>query len=258
MKTLMFLLIPFVIFAQIENPDSDAALKAGANPKSNIKHWSFGVLYVPYYSGTIYRFFDRTYPPDPSFYSTSENTTDLEAELTYGISDLRLVLTAGYNSAYESDHHEQHSSSGYDDGYINTTGLKMFDFTIGFKSYFGDFLAERVSVYVEAGFGKQIAFAVNDYEQLFVEPQPGEVIEDNSAEFIQELNSPWHINFGFGTEYFFNESLSLKSDFRVLYSSVTGSFNSRHITENGSNYVTEEHTFHYFTTKIGLGLNFYF
>ncbi len=255
MKTLMFLLIPFIMFSQTQGQKADAALKSGPDPQDGLKKWSFGVLYVPYYSGTV---FNRDVYSNHDIYSVSENKTDLEAELTYGFPVFRVSFTAGYSSSYESEHYEDHSSGGYSNGYRITMGLKMIDFTIGFKSYFGNFHVERVSVYVEAGFGKQFAFAENNYEQLFVEPQPGEVNEDNSGEYIQELNSPWHLNFGFGAEYFFNESLSLKSNIRVLYSSVSGSFNSLHITENNEQYATDETTFRYFTTKIGLGLNFYF
>jgi hypothetical protein len=261
MKTLILLLFPFITFAQIQNSKAEAAVKSGTNPESSVKQWSFGVLYVPYYSGTVYRVYNYQYPSNPDIYSVSENKTDLEAELTYGFPDFRFSLSAGYSSSYEYSNHQEHEDyfgSQSASGYVNTMGLKLLDFTIGFKSYFGDLLPERVSIYAEAGLGKQIAFANNNYEQLFVEPQPGEINEDNSTEYIEELNSPWHLNFGFGAEYLFNESLSLKSDIRVLYSSVAGDFTSRHITENNNHYVTEERTFRYFTTKIGLGLNFYF
>ena len=80
--------------------------------------------------------------------------------------------------------------------------------------------------------------------------------EDNIEEFTEELNSPWHFNFGFGAEYFFNESLSLNSNIRVLYSSSSGEYNSRYVYKTESSSRVEERSFTNFSTKIGLGLNF--
>ncbi len=262
MKTLLLIIFPLIIFAQTQDSNAEAALRSGDDSQENLKDWSFGVLYVPYYSGTVYRLFEsQSYPSDPTLYSLSENKTDLEAELTYGVSALRLSLSAGYSSSYEDTRHEEHnnySGTQNESGYVSTMGLKLLDFTVGLKYYFGNILDENVIIYTEAGLGKQIAFAENNYDYIFVEPQPGVINEDNAAEFTEELNSPWHFNLGFGAEYFFNQSLSLKSNIRVLYSSVNGRYNSRYVTETSTQTVSEERTFTYFVTKIGLGLNFYF
>jgi hypothetical protein len=230
----------------------------------NYKKWSFGVLLIPYSSGTTYRVikFNST-PPDFSIYNYQENNINLEAQLSYGIiRNLRITLDAGYRSSFSESHDEYHFKQegyGYDNGTINTVGLKLFDFTLGLKYYFKNFIKEKVNIYASAGFGKQIAFAQNKYEALFLNPPPVIIInEDNIEEFTEELNSPWHFNIGFGAEYFFNESLSLTSNIRLLYSSVTGNYDLRYIYDNQSITRTRDYTFRDFITHIGLGLNFYF
>lgn len=231
--------------------------------KSQTNKWSFGILYVPYYSGNIYTVIRGGYnPPDPDIYTFIENQTNLEAQLAYGITPaLRATFDAGYSSSLSESRYENHQSNSgnsYDQGIISTVGLKLLDFNLGLKYYIKNIIIEKVSIYATASFGKQIAFAQNEYQQLFSEPIPGLVDEDNIKEFTEDLNSPWHFNFGFGAEYFFNESLSLNSNIRVLYSSSSGEYNSRYVYETESRTRVEERSFTDFSTKIGLGLNFYF
>jgi len=231
--------------------------------KSQNNKWSFGVLYVPYYSGNIYRVYRNGYNPDnPDVYTFIENLINLEAQLAYGITPaLRATFDAGYSSSLSEsrfEYHQSNSGNSYDQGTISTVGLKLFDFNLGLKYYIKNIIIEKVSIYAAASFGKQIAFAQNEYQELFSEPVLGLVDEDNIEEFTEDLNSPWHFNFGFGAEYFFNESLSLNSNIRVLYSSSSGEYNSRYVFETESRSQIEERSFKDFSTKIGLGLNFYF
>lgn len=231
--------------------------------KSQTNKWSFGVIYVPYYSGNVYRVYrNGNYPPEPNIYTYVENQISLEAQLAYGITpELRATFDAGYSSTfseYRNELHQNNSGNSNDYGSISMVGLKLLDFNVGLKYYFKNIIIEKVSIYATASFGKQIAFAQNENQQLFTEPIPGLVEEDNIEEFTEDLNSPWHFNFGFGAEYFFNESLSLNSNIRVLYSSSSGEYNSRYVYETESRSQIEERSFKDFSTKIGIGLNFYF
>ncbi|HCY77418.1 MAG TPA: hypothetical protein DHV28_15990 [Ignavibacteriales bacterium] len=231
--------------------------------QSQNNKWSFGVLYVPYYSGNIYKVYRNGYnPDDPEIYTFIENLINLEVQLAYGITPaLRATFEAGYSSSLSEsrlESHQSNSGNSYDQGTISTVGLKLFDFNLGLKYYIKNIMIEKVSVYAALSFGKQIAFAQNEYQELFREPIPGVVDEDNIEEFTEDLNSPWHFNFGFGAEYFFNESLSLNSNIRVLYSSSSGEYNSRYVNNTESSSRVEERSFKNFSTKIGLGLNFYF
>jgi hypothetical protein len=225
------------------------------------RNWSFGVLYVPYYSGIKYGI-DYNYDPysRPATYSFTDFETNLEGQLSYGnVSDLRVTLDAAYSSSFAERRYERHVTGNYvyDYGTLKTLGLKLIDFTIGVKYYFKDVITEMVSIYALAGFGKQFAFAKSNYEELFL-PEPGYTVQDNAAEYLEDLNSPWHFNLGFGAEYFFNESLSLTSNIRILYSAVSGKYDYKLISEFETQTRSEEYSSSDIITRFGLGLNFYF
>lgn len=239
----------------------DKSIEMNVNKKTFNK-WSFGVLYVPFYSGKTYVLLDLSYSRYPQVYSEIVNKINLEAQLAYSITPvLKATFDAGYTSTFyenKDESHQNYNNFTYSNGSISTTGLKLLDFNLGLKYYFKNIYTEKVSMYASVSFGKQIAFAQEEYKNLFSQPTPGYINEDNREEFIKDLNSPWHFNVGFGTEYFFNESLSLNANIRVLYSSVSGKYNSRYVTPNETNTYTREITSSDFSTKIGLGLNFYF
>jgi hypothetical protein len=233
-------------------------LKTGSK---DFSRWSFGVLYVPYFSGTVYNIIKNTYN-EPIFSSYSESRTDLEAQLAYAVTPgFKIIFNAGYSSAYSetrSEHHYRTANTETDYGSTEIKGLKLLDFSLGIKYYFKDIVPGKVSFYASAGAGKQLAFARDEYEQLFIDPVPGNINTDNAEEFAEEINSPWHMNLGFGAEYFFNESLSLTSDIRLLYTTVSGEYQSRSINEFQTSSRILETTRRDFITKIGIGFNFYF
>jgi len=225
------------------------------------RNWSFGVLYIPYYSGIKYGI-DYNYDPysRPATYSFTDFETNLEGQLSYGIvSDLRVTLDAAYSSSFAETRYERHVTGNYVDDYgtLKTLGLKLIDFTMGVKYYFKDAITEMVSIYALAGFGKQFAFAKSNYEELFLQ-EPGYTVQDNAEEYLEDLNSPWHFNLGFGAEYFFNESLSLTSNIRILYSAVSGKYDYKFISEFETQTRSEEYSSSDIITRFGLGLNFYF
>ncbi|RPI67008.1 MAG: hypothetical protein EHM47_15525, partial [Ignavibacteriales bacterium] len=146
----------------------------------------------------------------------------------------------------------------YDNGSLSKSDLTLLDFTLGIKYYFKNIMPEQVRVYAVAGLGKQFAFAEEKYEQLFQDPSPIIISEDNGEEFIEDSNSPFYFNLGFGAEYFFNESLSLTSNIRFFYSTFEAKYNSRQITEFETYTTSNELKESDFITRVGLGLNFYF
>jgi len=234
--------------------------------ENQFNKWSFGVLYVPYFSGYLYQIVQTgSNPYYYEMYGSAINQTNLEAQLAYAVMpNLRLTFDAGYTASVQEFNSESHYRNNYDPYYNydrgneSINGLKRLDFNIGAKYYFQNILTNKVSVYVLAGFGKQFAFATVKDKQLYITPNPDEIIENNEEEFTEEINSPWHFNFGFGAEYFFNESLSLTSNIKVLYSTHSGTFESREINPNYSQSYKREYSLQEFVTRIGLGLNFYF
>lgn len=229
--------------------------------------WSFGVLYVPYYSGRTYEMYQNSnYPYQYDLYGFAVNSTSLEAQLAYAIiPELKVTFDGGYSATIVEDNYEyyyRNNDPNYpsitQNGYESTNKMKKLDLNIGAKYYFNNIILEKVSIYASLGIGKQFAFFTDEYKLLFTDPTPGIIDENNRDEFESDINSPFHFHFGFGSEYFFNESLSLNANIRVLYNSASGTFESRYIDEFYNRTSKQEMTVSDFTTKIGIGLNFHF
>lgn len=232
---------------------------------SKENNWSFGVLYIPYYSGKIYSYIRNiNYPYTPQIISITNTETNMEAQFSYRLlQKLHVTFDIGFTSTFVEIRDETHVRNenpnyNYDTGYLDSKDLNIFTFNIGLKYYFTNFLNKNVSVYALAGLGKQIAFVDVKFETLFKEPQPGVINEDNMDEYLKDLNSPWHVNIGFGAEYFFNKSLSLFSNIRFYYSRVSAKYDSRNINNFQTQTNTSEYTSLEVVTRIGIGLNFYF
>lgn len=227
------------------------------------KDWSFGVLYVPYYSGKIYGVYSYYEPNyDPSPHSFTNSSLNMEAQFSYKIfRNLRAAFDITYLSSYGEqryEYHERQQDYNYDTGDLTIVGLKILDFSLGLKYYLKDFVSNNVSVYLLAGAGKQFAFAENNTENLFPPDETLPVIENNIEDYLKKLNSPFHFNFGFGAEYYFNEYLSLTSNIRFFYSRFSADYQYRSISDYSTITKTQSYTYSEFVTRVGLGLNFYF
>ena len=75
---------------------------------------------------------------------------------------------------------------------------------------------------------------------------------------MEDINSPFLLMIGFGTEYFFNKSLSLHSNFRLVYSTFSGEYESREEYQSSFEYIQEKTEYSELIKQVGLGLNFYF
>jgi len=228
------------------------------NDNSEINRWSFGVVYIPYSSRKTY-YLNNSPVFGISVYSFINNETRMEGQFAYLVSpNLRLTFDIGYSLAFTEERDESHTTDGsyvFDSGTLNSRDLKLFNFNLGLKVYFKNFLEEKVTAYWLGGIGKQIAFGSTTNENLYTS-QPAVI--NNDDEYLEELNSPWHFNVGFGAEYFFNKSLSLFSMMRFSYSIVSAEYKST--TFSGTQRTTSniQSKDSEITTDFGLGLNFYF
>lgn len=253
-----------LVSSGVQNENRNDYVIIHTDNQKSLKQWSFGVLLIPYYSGTRYRVihYIGQYPPQVTTLSYADNEINMESQLSFGVtSNVRLTFDAAYSSTFSELRSEFHSRSeynNYDSGYLTTSGLDIVDFSLGVKYYFISFVPNNVSIYALASIGKQFAFAEEDYENLFPGPGPTPIIEDNFEEYIEGLNSPWHFNFGFGAEYLFNESLSLNSNIRFIYASISSEYDYRYISEFETVTQSIDYSNSEFITRIGLGLNFYF
>lgn len=237
----------------------------GGNPN----RWSFGITYIPNFESNTYYISDNYYsPPQVEVRVSSAKETLFEGQFTYlVIPDLRLTLDLGYSNAYEENGYEEHreipiNSSTYHYGRTNINSLKLFTFDLGLKYNITRILNQKVSAFILAGIGKQYAFAKSETKYPFTTTSLTDYYEYNTEEFIEDLNSPFHINLGFGAEYFFNKSLSIFSNIRFYYTSVDTKYEYRSINtwnsnaemRSGSTTVKLSDVY----TRIGIGMNFYF
>ncbi len=235
---------------------------------SKSKRWSFGVLYVPNYSSKTYTLDYVTYDYGlyylfdyPHLTSYANNKSSMEVHVAYEIAcALKVVLGCGYNSTFITE--RRYDSlylwySGYYEGSKIETGLKLLDINLGLKYYFLDLDMNKATAFLLLGIGKQFAFAEHKSENLFP-LSSSSTVQDNAADFMKSLNSPWYFTLGAGTEYFFNESLSITANLRLVYSSVSGDYNYKYTSSTQGQTLTESYSGSELTTRVGLGVNFYF
>jgi hypothetical protein len=235
---------------------------ASASVYEDDNRWSFGFLFIPYYSGKIYGYtYNSNYEQNNYVTATINNEVNMEGQFAFRANkNLSLTFDVGYTSAYTDSKQESHTSQenySYNSGTSKAKDLKLLALNLGVKYYFTRYPEKQVNVYALAGFGKQFAFSSTKYEDLFAQPTT-EIYENNEDEFVENMNSPWNLNIGFGAEYMFNNSLSVYSVIRFYYSKIDAVYESRTISTNQLYTYKSEYTKSDFITRIGIGLNFYF
>ncbi len=271
-----FLISPDSVETYLARLDSSALLNKGEKQerrkktffpeegKQQINRWSFGIVYVPYYSGKIFTFTrDPYYSTNITLDSYSNSRTFMEGQFSFLLDpQFRITLNIGFNTSYSQEKDELYFSylnqgGGTNTGNIVTENLKIFDLTLGLKYYLKELVNHKVSAYIIGGVGKQIASFNYETKELF-EPTSSSTLDDNLSEFIKDLNSPIHLNLGFGTEYAFNESISLFSSIRFIYLRRSGLYDYRYVSSTQIQTGTKNYKNSEIVTYIGLGFNFYF
>ena len=254
MKVIYLLFIPLLIFSK--TPEFTDSLKNSSDSEEN--KFSFGVLFVPYYSGENYYYNFDVSSSRISFSLISAFESRMESQFSYSVSkNLQLIVDFSFYSDYAVTNINDYSGS-YNLVLDRTEDMQIISFNFGIKHYFYNNFLNNVKPYIIGGVGKQFAFVNNKYKYI---PYPGYIsnYKDNSNEFLEEINSPYLVNLGFGTEYFFNKSLSLNASIRFYYSNSSSTFDYE------SNYDIIYYTHHTEEVKnskilkrVGLGVNFYF
>ncbi len=233
-----------------------------APPKIN--KWSFGFNYIPYNSGVIYSLYEYDSPESmPALNYGYSSTIKMEGEFSYKVMP-RLSITA--NLGYMVSNQEDNSSinrryipsPNYENSSENEDKIKIFNFILGIRYYLIDLFNQKSSAFVFAGVGKQFAFASSYHNSFNSSSTSVNKPITNGNDFIEDLNSPYRLNIGFGAEYFFNESITVKSFIRLNYCKSSADYNA--IFVNSLYEVSKKYHFEKAdtNTEIGLGLNFYF
>ena len=229
------------------------------------KRWSFGINYCPFQVKS------KIYVVDYIHYHNVLPVIEykgsiLESLFTYSLhSRFRLISNISYYKSYlrrKYKYHYVREGNSVDSGYEDINEMDILMVILGGKYYLSDVFPQHVSAFISAGVGRQFAFVTDEYKDLYEEESNVEII-DNMEEYLEHLNWPTLINVGFGAEYFFNESISLSSNFRFIYRKIYGKYECK---ESGTTYGDED----YSNTKeniydksdlenrISLGINFYF
>ncbi|ODS30172.1 MAG: hypothetical protein SCARUB_04722, partial [Candidatus Scalindua rubra] len=108
-----------------------------------------------------------------------------------------------YHVSYEDDFYDDYSS-----GSDETQSLSTVKVIAGTRLYFSKYGIKRVQPFLIAEIGKQFAWAIDKYEDLYPPEEPTSSSDDNYEEYLEEQNSPIFGVFGLGAEYYFNEALS--------------------------------------------------
>jgi len=272
MKILMIFILLLLPIGYVQ------AQETSSGQSDTLAHnWSFGILYTPVSPEQVYLvyypyYYDYYGPfrpdmmsyPYPETYVSENTEPQMEAQLTIRhprYNRVRVTLDFSYTRTYTRDVSAEHrvypaASSYYDNGNRNIDDLKLFRISIGFKYYFSALRVQKVSPYLVAGGGKQMAFVTHRDENMY--PDPGVTETDNSEDYLKELNSPFHLYVGFGAEYPFNKSLSLFALVRFYYSWADSKYDYRYLSDTYVVTRTTDSDVADLVKRVGLGLNFYF
>ena len=197
------------------------------------------------------------------FYGVSS----IESNFTISVlPKLRVSTNIIFNKSYSKTHEEEHRdhlTNSYDNGYERTDEMTTLHVSIGGKYYIQKPAPRKLSTYLTFGVGKQFASAIDDYDQLFEEYDPDDPqIEENQIEYLEQLNSPTSLYFGFGPEYFINEIISIVGYYRYesiyihgkyKYQEIGTDYNNIEFTKNK----TREYNQRDVRYRISIGVNFY-
>ncbi len=265
------MLMPFLLFA---GSATQVDTTQGHSLRVTIPKFSFGIAYVPYYSGTDY--FVQYNPLQNSekvleWEAVSRSFTELKGTFRVHVTRrVALALSVSYNGFSEDqsvkysivDVEIDTSIVNKDVSFVQKNASRRLKVRFGTLWYLKLPKAGRTAPFVTLGVDKVFAWSKlrlpDSSNPVF--PDIEIKSEDNASEFARNLNSPWGFDVGFGAEYFFNTSLSLTAFLRwyVLFREATlkivqdNEWSS--IRTSYSNRV--KRTDH--ETHIGLGLNFYF
>lgn len=263
------------IYSELMRLDSIAAIPELVVPKGEEEGFpfldrvgtnsSFGFFYSPLIQGKRVTYI-YNYNLRDDFIITDEFSTIVESQFSTAlVNKFYLTLNVAYNAATTKTRSEYHQTDfdpigQSDSGLEKLNSLKIFTIETGLKYYFTDFAPRKTSIYLSAGIGKKIAFSENEGKELFKDDPVEEETKttDNFDQYLEELNSPFLLQLGFGAEYFFNMSLSAHSSIRFYYSSISAKFKQTELGQYSETEITRKYEFDEINTRIGFGLNFYF
>ena len=120
----------------------------------------------------------------------------------------------------ETQNQGQETIDGYEIKSVTSSILPL----IGFKYYLKYPEIKKVSPYLNFGVGKQ--FFLIDYTRKDFEEEETNyiIIKDTGDEFDEGINSPFILQFGFGSEYYLNQAISFTLNTSYEYLKIKSSY----------------------------------
>jgi len=198
------------------------------------------------------------------FYTATKSSLNLELSYRF-LPKLSAYIQSGWTRNYNryrkknyfiyDDDYNDNDSSGYD----MTSSISTFKLIVGTRLYFSKYDIKIVQPFLIAEIGKQFAWAIDKYEDLYPPEEPTSSSDDNYEEYLEGKYSPIFGVFGLGAEYYFNESLSIFTNVRFIYRETYAAYWEN--TQYNSYYDEREETREYWdievNTRVGFGLRFY-
>ncbi|MFQ6618908.1 MAG: hypothetical protein ACE5QV_09505 [Fidelibacterota bacterium] len=262
LRSYFFLILAVFFFSPISGVAADRSEESTEGLKSY--RWSFGVKYTPWFSRTV------TYSENIYFYRTVTTQESVASRFTpewsYAVHPrLRIIATFEYGATVTKWRYEKHHTSPLDTldtGQQRTDGLQKVQLIGGLRYYLLLPQLRKVTAYVDAGFGKQFAFATATSKLLFPEPDDKDVYEDNREEYLSQINSPWVVLLSFGVEYFMRSNVLLSMSSRHTFTTFSGKYHYYRKNVWGSSTSKEWWKQRYKQWKVehraSFGLRFYF
>jgi hypothetical protein len=270
MKTLLILLLPVLLLAQ--NAENSFNKKEQVTEERKVTEnedtfprFSFGSLYIPYTTSYIYVYNFSSYYDFYQVQHVERQFSAMEAQFSYLFTKkVGLTLEISYNSSYLKENSTEEYLAYYDTtswSENEKNGIKKLNLIVNLKYYPFSIQTDQVSPYILLGFGKQFSQYKYSYDETD-EYESSEIIDDNYEEFMSDINSPYIFKVGFGAEYFIYKSFSVFTVIRFAYQYAEGEYRYKRVLK-GSEYEyvdkkNQKREQSSTTTKVGIGLNFYF
>lgn len=243
---------------------TETIVKTGRRPLPGDEYsanlvWTFGITWFPAVNspGTYYYYPD--YIPE-SIGLMVFKTPRMDGYLAYKIADnIAVTATLGISASTNDSREVSRTTNTSNPNVVVIesevqSSITNLDLVIG--SQFAFFKPANGKIELDAFFalGKQLSFVDTKNPPTSLSGVP----ESEIANYIRDINSPWHLDFGLRLQYYFNENLSLSPVMNFRYFWTKAQYTSETIASGYKRTADITRKYSGMSTEFGIGLNFHF